>query len=256
MVTVDSNTFINKVIGTPKELQDALYLVENTNLNAYNSRVVNVATPVSATDAANKAYVDALLDTTLQSTSASYQDANQVPNAVSAKYAFGPTLADIPGTCILKSMTLKSANNAQISANTQLLIFDYQKNLLCESNKTSADSGFNQLVKFVFNNDNSIVIDKLSTYWLMLKTNGEPTSQGVRLINTNVMCPNQESFRVYGIGGTDSTNPRWTLPLYVDNIEFYSVYHTISGIVMTDKDTPSKKYLVQILNGSFQITNL
>ena len=42
--------------------ENELYLVKDTNLDAVSARLINVGDPVSATDGANKQYIDGLID--------------------------------------------------------------------------------------------------------------------------------------------------------------------------------------------------
>jgi hypothetical protein len=57
----------NTLVYTGQIDKDALYVVENENLNAYGKTINNVGTPELSSDAANKDYVDTLVNSTSSS---------------------------------------------------------------------------------------------------------------------------------------------------------------------------------------------
>jgi hypothetical protein len=59
ILRIDADTYHN-LVSNNQVNKDILYIVSSDNTNAYGERIENVATPLSASDAVNKEYVDIL----------------------------------------------------------------------------------------------------------------------------------------------------------------------------------------------------
>lgn len=140
--TLSIDTYKTEIYGHPeKQIANALYLIESNYLDGYDQRVINVASPTKESDAANKKYVDDMINVVSQSTyyARTTQQKSALNQVLWCTYKFDNDFIELPDEFILVNIALGKHLNPSYNSNAYLGIYEFNSNigsLQTQSNST------------------------------------------------------------------------------------------------------------------------
>lgn len=121
--TSDSQTLTNKTLGASTSL--------SSNLDANSNKIINVTTPTSNGDAANKSYVDTAISNLVDAAPSTLDTLNELAAALNDDASFSTTVTTSIGTKVSKSgdtmtgaLTLSGAPSSDLHAATKKYVDD------------------------------------------------------------------------------------------------------------------------------------
>lgn len=210
----------NNILSNNKQNPDSIYIVNTCNLDGFNNRIVNVASPQEKTDVATKGYVDTLIHgfengiyhySSLTPNTTYYK--YQTPNILSGADIYFPNNVDIFNGLQqfrLFNITLWTNKNGDIPANTKITLVD-----LTDSKRPKYNSNYLTSIQLsgaiTFSFDSPPLIDISHKYFLSVSnSSGEP--QGIRV---EVAAGGVDNGNVYRYNGSP-LNKKY---LYIHSME-------------------------------------
>ena len=139
--TLSIDTYKTEICGHPEnQISNALYLIESNYLDGYDQRVINVASPINESDAANKKYVDDMIKVVSQSTyyARTTQQKSTLNQVLWCTYKFDDDFIELPDEFILVNIALGKHVNPSYNSNAYLGIYEFNSNssLISQPNST------------------------------------------------------------------------------------------------------------------------
>ena len=268
VVTLNKDTY-DQLVKDYEIENDALYLVETDNIDAFQKTVSNVGNPIEANDAANKQYVDTAIrectqtyqyDTT-QYGSARYY-ANDGSSCQFTDFMLNEMFYGLEGLDTVKIQEITFIGRANIStsdaANISLSIFDRtdssdwssldESQAIATSTKfdcnliTTNSTGTSATFQYKFTFDNV----KLSTNTIYtFRFNSE---RNVRVIFDSSAVVTEHQFKF----GTLS-RPGLNGFAAVSYVKFITGIQKYSGVILSDMQNPNNKYKLCVRNGKISL---